>query len=185
MKECPTCHSKGWEISVLGPDRCTFCDGTYGGNPPTYQDKMEYAMQKMDNVTPESLEADITELSQDPRTMADRLRNLAAVQMLRAANTTNPPEKRQACYDNVLLFEAAARLADATWWRPIKQYPQPKHPEEPVEVFARERPMEGKVPLPNLIQISQWHPDAGFCICEIREETHWRPFRNNQPPEEV
>ncbi len=31
---CPTCKSKGFTISVLGPDRCTFCDGTEGGLDP-------------------------------------------------------------------------------------------------------------------------------------------------------
>lgn len=31
---CPTCKSKGFEPSVLGNTRCTFCDGTEGGNPP-------------------------------------------------------------------------------------------------------------------------------------------------------
>jgi len=33
-KTCPTCKSKGFDLSILGPDRCTFCDGTEGGNPP-------------------------------------------------------------------------------------------------------------------------------------------------------
>lgn len=32
--ECPTCKSKGFPLSTLGADRCTFCDGTEGGNPP-------------------------------------------------------------------------------------------------------------------------------------------------------
>jgi hypothetical protein len=31
---CPTCRSQGFAVSVLGPKRCTFCDGTEGGNPP-------------------------------------------------------------------------------------------------------------------------------------------------------
>lgn len=33
-RQCPTCKSKGFEVSVLGPTRCTFCDGTDSGNPP-------------------------------------------------------------------------------------------------------------------------------------------------------
>jgi hypothetical protein len=33
-RTCPTCGSKGFDVSVLGPDRCSFCDGTEGGNPP-------------------------------------------------------------------------------------------------------------------------------------------------------
>ena len=35
MKDlCPTCKSIGFPKSVLGDDRCTFCDGTEGGHPP-------------------------------------------------------------------------------------------------------------------------------------------------------
>lgn len=34
MSKCPTCKSEGFLPSVLGPDRCSFCDGTEGGNPP-------------------------------------------------------------------------------------------------------------------------------------------------------
>lgn len=29
--KCKTCGSVGFVASVLGPDRCTFCDGTEGG----------------------------------------------------------------------------------------------------------------------------------------------------------
>lgn len=32
---CPTCHSKGFDISTTGPLRCTFCDGSEGGAAPT------------------------------------------------------------------------------------------------------------------------------------------------------
>ena len=32
--DCPTCKSEGFELSILGPDQCTFCDGTEGGHPP-------------------------------------------------------------------------------------------------------------------------------------------------------
>lgn len=31
---CPSCGAKGFDQSILGADRCTFCDGTEGGNPP-------------------------------------------------------------------------------------------------------------------------------------------------------
>jgi hypothetical protein len=40
--KCPTCRSQGFEVSILGPDRCTFCDGTVGGNPPTEKDIEEW-----------------------------------------------------------------------------------------------------------------------------------------------
>lgn len=38
---CPTCKSEGFKTSALGPDRCEFCDGTFGGNPPTEQEIAE------------------------------------------------------------------------------------------------------------------------------------------------
>jgi len=31
---CKTCGSVGFDKSLLGIHRCTFCDGTEGGNPP-------------------------------------------------------------------------------------------------------------------------------------------------------
>ena len=40
--KCPSCESVGFEQSVLGPLRCTYCDGTFGGNPPTQQDIEDY-----------------------------------------------------------------------------------------------------------------------------------------------
>ena len=36
-ESCPTCQSSGFQASVLVPYRCTFCDGTEGGNPPEVQ----------------------------------------------------------------------------------------------------------------------------------------------------
>lgn len=36
--KCPTCKSVGFEISTLGKHRCTFCDGTEGGCPPTIKE---------------------------------------------------------------------------------------------------------------------------------------------------
>lgn len=35
---CERCSSKGFEKSVTGVG-CTFCDGTEGGNPPTFKEK--------------------------------------------------------------------------------------------------------------------------------------------------
>jgi hypothetical protein len=34
LTKCVTCGSHGFSPSILGPDRCEFCDGTVGGNPP-------------------------------------------------------------------------------------------------------------------------------------------------------
>ena len=39
---CPTCNSKGFPVSKFYPDRCSFCDGTEGGNPPTESDLKEF-----------------------------------------------------------------------------------------------------------------------------------------------
>ena len=38
---CPTCDSLGFAISTLGDKRCTFCDGSVGGNPPTAEEVEE------------------------------------------------------------------------------------------------------------------------------------------------
>lgn len=38
---CPTCKSRGFAKSRLGPHRCEFCDGTFGGNPPTDEEVTE------------------------------------------------------------------------------------------------------------------------------------------------
>ena len=34
--KCVGCNSEGFEASAIGPDRCTFCDGTEGGHPPQH-----------------------------------------------------------------------------------------------------------------------------------------------------
>lgn len=40
-RTCPCCKSVGFDVSVLGGDRCTFCDGTEGGNPPPWSDRFK------------------------------------------------------------------------------------------------------------------------------------------------
>ena len=30
--------------------------------------------------------------------------------------------------------------------------------------------------LPDFVGLCSWHEDAGFCICELRNPTHWMPF---------
>lgn len=37
-RKCPTCGSIGFLTSPLGANRCSFCDGTEGGHPPTISD---------------------------------------------------------------------------------------------------------------------------------------------------
>lgn len=53
-------------------------------------------------------------------------------------------------------------LAD---WMPINDRTPKDHP---ILVYAPAR--EG---LPPLMSVCQWHPDAGFCIDELREPTIW------------
>ena len=51
-----------------------------------------------------------------------------------------------------------------TAWQPIETAPK----DRPIVVYAPAR--DG---LPEMASICQWHEDAGFCIDEIREPTHW------------
>jgi hypothetical protein len=36
--------------------------------------------------------------------------------------------------------------------------------------------------LQSMVSKCAWHPDAGFCIDELREPTHWQPLP--PPPQE-
>jgi hypothetical protein len=51
-RECPTCHSRGFAVSRLGPQRCEFCDGTFGGNPPTGEEVKEAQRHAAPSSTP-------------------------------------------------------------------------------------------------------------------------------------
>jgi hypothetical protein len=45
--KCPTCKSVGFEPSIFGQDRCTFCDGTEGGlNPITQEPENETPLKE-------------------------------------------------------------------------------------------------------------------------------------------
>ena len=61
----------------------------------------------------------------------------------------------------------------APQWQDISSAPRDG---TPILVFAPSR--DG---LPDLMAVSKYHPDAGFCIDEIRFETHWHPLP--APPE--
>ena len=56
---------------------------------------------------------------------------------------------------------------------------------QPIETAPRDRTIlvcaPGNDPrfwshLPNLICTCRWHEDAGFCVDEVREPTHWMPL---------
>jgi len=49
-------------------------------------------------------------------------------------------------------------------WKPIESAPQDRE----IVVYA-----PGREGLGELVSLCQWHPDAGFCIDELREPTLW------------
>lgn len=59
-------------------------------------------------------------------------------------------------------------------WLPIDE-DTPK--DEPIIVFA-----PGFAKIPDLVCLCQWHADAGFTVCELREPTHWMPFNRPDVP---
>ena len=59
--------------------------------------------------------------------------------------------------------------AEASGWRPISEAPK-----DGTLFLAYAAP--GQHDLPELYSLCAWHPDAGFCIDELREPTHWRPL---------
>jgi hypothetical protein len=69
-------------------------------------------------------------------------------------------------------------------WRPIETAPKDG---ARVLVFAQLDPPEKwhecMRDLAPLIGIAAYHPDAGWCVCEVREVTHWMPLPD--PPAEI
>ena len=76
---------------------------------------------------------------------------------------------------------AAAWNRRADDWQPIETAPR----DRPVEVYAPPpdpvKWADAVCDLPEVMCIAQWHPDAGFCVCTIREVTHWREVRRPLP----
>lgn len=63
-------------------------------------------------------------------------------------------------------------------WQPMETAPTDGTP-----FLAYSRPVVGSgcpPDLPPFISVCAWHPDAGFCTCELREPTHWMPLP--EPP---
>ena len=56
------------------------------------------------------------------------------------------------------------------YWQPITKAPRDRE----IEVLCP--PREG---LPELVSKCKWHPDAGFCVDELREPTHWRELQGD------
>ena len=60
-------------------------------------------------------------------------------------------------------------------WQPIETAPK----KGLIEVYA---PGE-EFGLSSIVCLCEWHEDAGFCVCELRCPTHWRP--HNPPSRKV
>lgn len=76
--------------------------------------------------------------------------------------------------DAILSALTAAGYAVERGWQPIETAPRDRL----VEVYAPSPDPARWTPevhdLPPIVCLARWHPDAGFCVCEIREVTHWR-----------
>ena len=55
-------------------------------------------------------------------------------------------------------------------WKPINSAPRNRE----IEVWCPPRE-----DLPELVSKCLWHPDAGFCVDELREPTHWRELQGD------
>lgn len=74
--------------------------------------------------------------------------------------------------------------------------PPPEYSRQPISTAPQTRAIlvyaqdvackEGRTiygePLPSFFAVVKWHPDGGFCVCQIREATHW--WELPEPPEE-
>jgi hypothetical protein len=59
-------------------------------------------------------------------------------------------------------------------WQPISTAPRDG---TEVLVYARVlHPEKWGVHLEPMVCAASYHPDAGWCVCEIRDATHWRPL---------
>lgn len=71
---------------------------------------------------------------------------------------------------------SAAGLVVEQGWQPIKTAPK----DQMVLVYAPSpdptRWHTSVCDLSPIICAAKWHPEGGWCVCEIREVTHWRPL---------
>jgi hypothetical protein len=66
------------------------------------------------------------------------------------------------------------RAAEAAAWQDISTAPRD------CTILVWCPPKHG---LPGLTTVALYHPDAGFCVCELRDPTHWRPLPAPPQPE--
>jgi len=73
---------------------------------------------------------------------------------------------------------AALTAALSEGWKDMKDDPPPK---DGTEFLVWAPSVHG---LPSMFSVCAWHEDAGFCIDELREATHWRPLPSRPPQED-
>lgn len=71
------------------------------------------------------------------------------------------------------LLSAIYRAMFAAAWRPMSSAPQDR------QIIVYCPPAHG---LPELMCVCDWHPDAGFCVDDLREPTHWLDWSVLVPP---
>ena len=75
--------------------------------------------------------------------------------------------------------EMSKRCEPPEGWQPIETAPRDG---TQVLVYARVlHPEKWGIYLDPKICAASYHPDAGWCVCEVRDATHWRPLP--APPE--
>jgi len=98
-----------------------------------------------------------------------RIEELRAWNGIKADDAATDYEERM-YRDTETALRAAAEMVE---WQPIESAPRDG---TVIEVYAPSR--EGLRPM---VSLCEWHPDAGFTICELRYVTHWKP---HTPPAE-
>lgn len=90
------------------------------------------------------------------------------------AHGITPDARKKA--DAILAALSAAGLVVEQGWQPIETAPQ----DQMVLVYAPSpdptRWHTSVCDLSPIICAAKWHPEGGWCMCEIREVTHWRPL---------
>lgn len=87
-------------------------------------------------------------------------------------------ERLQADVKRLLAENEGLRLASD--WQPIETAPTDG---TMVLVYAPATdPAKWAIDLPEAICTAVYHEDAGWCICTVRDVTHWRPLPNPPTP---
>ena len=73
--------------------------------------------------------------------------------------------------DAMLAASPQGEGSSAVAWRDIATAPRDGR-----EIVAYSQDVSGTTGLNPFVSLCAWHPDAGFCTCELREVTHWMPL---------